>query len=100
MFSSLQQDAAAQCVNDSGLDASKHSAGRLKKKKKTSSSSLKIVSEEATMHTSISAADMLILDSSSNSMGMTGDLTKKVKVLQAIKFTLESKLCSVFGYLC
>ncbi|MBA0734143.1 hypothetical protein Gogos_018086 [Gossypium gossypioides] len=72
-------DAAAQCVNDSDLDASKHSAGRLKKKKKTSSSSLKIVSEEATMHTSISSADMLILDSSSNSMGMTGDLTKKVK---------------------
>ncbi|TYI97527.1 hypothetical protein E1A91_D01G149700v1 [Gossypium mustelinum] len=73
------KDAAAQCVNDSDLDASKHSAGRLKKKKKTSSSSLKILSEEATKHTSISAADMLILDSSSNSMGMTGDLTKKVK---------------------
>ncbi|KAB2096893.1 hypothetical protein ERO13_A01G130811v2 [Gossypium hirsutum] len=73
------KDAAAQCVNDSDLDASKHSAGRLNKKKKTSSSSLKIVSEEATMHTSISAADMLILDSSSNSTGMTGDLTKKVK---------------------
>ncbi|MBA0580727.1 hypothetical protein Gorai_022933, partial [Gossypium raimondii] len=72
-------DAAAQCVNDSDLDASKHSAGRLKKKKKTSSSSLKILSEQATKHTSISAADMLILDSSSNSMGMTGDLTKKVK---------------------
>ncbi|KAH1121883.1 hypothetical protein J1N35_005043 [Gossypium stocksii] len=75
--------AAAQCVNDSDLDASKHSAGHLKKKKKTSSSSLKIVSEEATMHTSISAADMLILDSSSNSMGMTGDLAKKVKEEQA-----------------
>nr|KJB14843.1 hypothetical protein B456_002G146100 [Gossypium raimondii] len=73
------KDAAAQCVNDSDLDASKHSAGRLKKKKKTSSSSLKILSEQATKHTSISAADMLILDSSSNSMGMTGDLTKKVK---------------------
>ncbi|PPD85415.1 hypothetical protein GOBAR_DD17650 [Gossypium barbadense] len=73
------KDAAAQCVNDSDLDASKHSAGRLKKKKKTSSSSLKILSEEATKHTSISAADMLILDSSSNSMGMTGDLTKNVK---------------------
>ncbi|TYH87999.1 hypothetical protein ES332_D01G156900v1 [Gossypium tomentosum] len=73
------KDVAAQCVNDSDLDASKHSAGRLKKKKKTSSSSLKILSEEATKHTSISAADMLILDSSSNSMGMTGDLTKKVK---------------------
>ncbi|KAK5845319.1 uncharacterized protein LOC108483741 [Gossypium arboreum] len=79
LYRTKVKDAAAQCVNDSDLDASKHSAGRLKKKKKTSSSSLKIVSEEATMHTSISAADMLILDSSSNSTGMTGDLTKKVK---------------------
>ncbi|TYJ49487.1 hypothetical protein E1A91_A01G137100v1 [Gossypium mustelinum] len=79
LYRTKVKDAAAQCVNDSDLDASKHSAGRLNKKKKTSSSSLKIVSEEATMHTSISAADMLILDSSSNSTGMTGDLTKKVK---------------------
>ncbi|KAB2096896.1 hypothetical protein ES319_A01G134700v1 [Gossypium barbadense] len=81
LYRTKVKDAAAQCVNDSDLDASKHSAGRLNKKKKTSSSSLKIVSEEATMHTSISAADMLILDSSSNSTGMTGDLTKKVKMI-------------------
>ncbi|KAL1185893.1 hypothetical protein V6Z11_A01G141900 [Gossypium hirsutum] len=84
LYRTKVKDAAAQCVNDSDLDASKHSAGRLNKKKKTSSSSLKIVSEEATMHTSISAADMLILDSSSNSTGMTGDLTKKVKTADII----------------
>ncbi|GMJ11984.1 hypothetical protein HRI_004867600 [Hibiscus trionum] len=73
------KDAVAQCVNNSDLDASKHSAGHLNKKKKLNSSSLKIVSEEATMNTSISAADMLIRDSSSNSAGITADLSKKVK---------------------
>ncbi|XP_039021525.1 uncharacterized protein LOC120153679 isoform X2 [Hibiscus syriacus] len=73
------KDAAAQCVNKSDLDASKHSAGHLNKKKKLNSSSLEVVSEEATMHTSISAADKLIPDSSSDSTGITADLSNKVK---------------------
>ncbi|XWS66315.1 hypothetical protein CRYUN_Cryun05aG0189200 [Craigia yunnanensis] len=72
------KESAAQFVNNSDLDASKHSTGHLNKKK-LSASSLKIVSEEATVHTSISAADMVILDSSSNPMGMRADLSKKVK---------------------
>ncbi|GMI84826.1 hypothetical protein HRI_002151900 [Hibiscus trionum] len=65
-----------ECVNNSDLDASKHSAGHLNKKKKLNSSSLKIVSDEVTMHTS--TADMFILDSS-NSMEITAGLSKKVK---------------------
>ncbi|XWS43112.1 hypothetical protein CRYUN_Cryun16bG0074100 [Craigia yunnanensis] len=76
------KESAAQFVNSSDLDALKHSAGHLNKKKKLSASSLKIVSEEATVQTSISAADMLILDSSSNLMGEGADLSKKVKVEQ------------------
>ncbi|XWS59087.1 hypothetical protein CRYUN_Cryun08bG0092000 [Craigia yunnanensis] len=64
---------AAQSVNNSDLDASKHSAGHLNKKEKLSASSLKIVSEEATVQTSISAADM------SNPIGKGSDLSKKVK---------------------
>ena len=83
-YASLQQELAAQFVNSSDLDASKHSAGHLNKKKKLSASSLKLVSEEATVHTSISAADMLILDSSSNLMGDGAHLSKKVKVWPAI----------------
>ena len=71
-------------MNNSDLDASKHSADHLNKKKKLSASSLKIVSEEAMVHTSITAADMLILDSPSNLMGMRADLSKKVKVWPAI----------------
>ncbi|XVE61104.1 hypothetical protein DITRI_Ditri06bG0013000 [Diplodiscus trichospermus] len=69
----------AQFVNNSNLDASKHSAGHLNKKKKLSASSSKIVSEEAALHTSKSAVGMLILDSSSNPMGKGADLSKKVK---------------------
>lgn len=46
------------------------------------------------MHTSISAADMLILDSSLDPMGMRADLSKKVKVWLAILFMLEPK-CAV-----
>ncbi|XP_038993207.1 uncharacterized protein LOC120116887 [Hibiscus syriacus] len=78
------KDAAAQSVNNLDLDPSKYSADHLNKKKKLNSSSLKIMSEEATMHTSISASDMLIIDSSSNSMGIIADLSKKVKVWPAI----------------
>ncbi|KAK8542170.1 hypothetical protein V6N12_014773 [Hibiscus sabdariffa] len=73
------KDAAARCVNNSDLDASKHSAGHMNKKKKLDSSSLKIVSVEATTNISMSAADMLIVDSSSNSVGITADFGKKVK---------------------
>ncbi|XP_039002226.1 uncharacterized protein LOC120128646 [Hibiscus syriacus] len=51
------KDAPAQCVNNSDLDASKHSAGYLNKKNKLNSSSLEASSEEATMHTSISAPE-------------------------------------------
>ncbi|XP_022766637.1 uncharacterized protein LOC111311489 isoform X2 [Durio zibethinus] len=73
------KELAAQFVNNSDPDTSKNSAGHLNKKKKLSSSSLKIVSEEATVQTSISATDMLILGSSSNPMGKRTDLSKKVK---------------------
>ncbi|XWS56303.1 hypothetical protein CRYUN_Cryun09bG0074300 [Craigia yunnanensis] len=73
------KEPAAKFVNNSDLDPSKHSADHLNKKKKLSASSLKIVSEEASVHTSITAADMLILDSSSNLMVMGADLSKKVK---------------------
>ncbi|XVF75754.1 hypothetical protein PTKIN_Ptkin13bG0212500 [Pterospermum kingtungense] len=90
---STKQELAAQFVNNSDWDASKRSAGHLNnnnnntrafaghlnKKKKLSRPSLKIVSEEAIVHTSISAADMLILDSSLDPMGMRGDFSKKVK---------------------
>ena len=65
-------------MNSSDLDASKHSAGHLNKKEKLTASSLKIVSEEATVQTSISAADM------SNPIGKGSDLSKKVKVWPAI----------------
>ncbi|XP_021281658.1 uncharacterized protein LOC110414659 isoform X3 [Herrania umbratica] len=70
------KEPAAQVVNNSGLDASYHSADHLNKK---SASRLKIVSEEATVHTSISASDILILDSSSNPRGKRADLSRKVK---------------------
>ncbi|XP_022748228.1 uncharacterized protein LOC111297901 isoform X2 [Durio zibethinus] len=72
------EELAAQFVSNSDLDASKHSVSHLNKKK-LSASSLIIVSEEATVQTSISAADMLILDSSSNSMGKGADISEKVK---------------------
>ncbi|XP_017977436.1 PREDICTED: uncharacterized protein LOC18598910 [Theobroma cacao] len=70
------KEPAAQVVNNSGLDASKRSADHLNKK---SASRLKIESEEATVHTSISASDILILDSSSNPRGKRADLSRKVK---------------------
>ncbi|XVE95903.1 hypothetical protein REPUB_Repub02eG0175500 [Reevesia pubescens] len=73
------KEPAAQFVNNSDPDASKHSAGHLNKRKKLSASSLKVVSDEATVETSISAANMLILDSSSNPMGKRADVSKKVK---------------------
>lgn len=76
-YASFQQEPAAQVVNNSGLDASKRSADHLNKK---SASRLKIESEEATVHTSISASDILILDSSSNPRGKRADLSRKVKV--------------------
>ncbi|OMO51075.1 hypothetical protein CCACVL1_30030 [Corchorus capsularis] len=77
------KDSAVQIVNTLDLDASKLSTGHLNKKIKLSASSLKIVSEEATVRTSISEADISILDSSSNTMGKGGDLCKKVKDDQA-----------------
>lgn len=71
-------------MNNSNLDVSKHSAGCLNKKIKLNASSLNIVSEEATVQTSISAADRVTLDSSSNPMGKGADISKKVKVWSAI----------------
>ncbi|OMO62141.1 hypothetical protein COLO4_33204 [Corchorus olitorius] len=79
----IYKDSAAQIVNTLDLDASKLSTGHLNKKIKLSASSLKIVSEEATVRTSISEADISILDSSSNTMGKGGDLCKKAKDDQA-----------------
>ncbi|XVF56184.1 hypothetical protein PTKIN_Ptkin06aG0097800 [Pterospermum kingtungense] len=73
------KEPAAQFVNNSDLDASKCSAGCFNKKKKLNASSLNIISEEATVQTSIFTADMVILDSSSNPMGKGPDRSKKVK---------------------
>ncbi|XVE75569.1 hypothetical protein DITRI_Ditri12bG0104200 [Diplodiscus trichospermus] len=75
----MVKNLAAYSVNNLDLHASKHSAGHLNKKKKLTASGLEIMSEELTVQTSISAADMLIPDSSSNPMGMRADHSKKVK---------------------
>ncbi|KAK0593285.1 hypothetical protein LWI29_034194 [Acer saccharum] len=77
-----------QCVDNisknSCRNASKHAVTHSKRKKPLSISDLKIISEGSKDDSSISAADVLIVDSSLNHMGMSTNMGKNAKLVNTV----------------
>ncbi|TXG48690.1 hypothetical protein EZV62_024565 [Acer yangbiense] len=78
---------------NSWRNASKHAVSHSKRKKPLSISDLKIISEGAKDDSSVAAADVLIVDSSLNHMGMNTNMGKNAKLVTTVVQDSGSNAC-------